>query len=341
MAGYTRQSIFADGDVVTAAIFNNEYNQLVAAFNSSTGHTHDGTAGEGAKISLADSVDGILGHEQGGTGYSSVLENQLLMGNVVGGFDPVYLAGGSNISISRVGSNVTISATMTGDVFSTSGDYPNLRARATTAEDVDAHPNTWVPTWTQVTGKPTTFPPSTHSHTYTDLPITSTQVSNWETAFGWGNHASAGYQPALVSTVNIKTINGNSLLGSGNIFIEGGGEGGGFTPTDLLTDYGFTDNSTNWNSAFSWGNHASAGYQDELVSTVNIKSINGASLLGSGNITISGGSGDAVLRVGDTMTGDLVMEDSATHYRDDTGLEGFNVKYNSTTQLLEFSFVGA
>ena len=42
MAGYTRQSSFADGDTITAALFNNEYNQLVNAFHNSTGHTHDG-----------------------------------------------------------------------------------------------------------------------------------------------------------------------------------------------------------------------------------------------------------------------------------------------------------
>ena len=29
---YTRQSSFADGDTITAALFNNEYNQLVNAF---------------------------------------------------------------------------------------------------------------------------------------------------------------------------------------------------------------------------------------------------------------------------------------------------------------------
>jgi hypothetical protein len=29
-----------------------------------------------------------------------------------------------------------------------------------------------------------------------------------------------------------------------------------FTPTSLLSDYGFTDNSTNWNAAYSWGDHA-------------------------------------------------------------------------------------
>ncbi len=33
-----------------------------------------------------------------------------------------------------------------------------------------------------------------------------------------------------------------------------------FTPTSLLVDYGFTDNSANWNTAFGWGDHSTAGY---------------------------------------------------------------------------------
>ena len=52
MAGYTRQSSLVDGDVITALLFNNEYNQLLAAFNNATGHKHDGTAQEGPVISL-------------------------------------------------------------------------------------------------------------------------------------------------------------------------------------------------------------------------------------------------------------------------------------------------
>jgi hypothetical protein len=52
MAGYTRQSSFADGDTITAALFNNEYNQLINAFHNSTGHTHDGTAASGPVIGL-------------------------------------------------------------------------------------------------------------------------------------------------------------------------------------------------------------------------------------------------------------------------------------------------
>jgi hypothetical protein len=52
MAGYTRQSSLNNGDTITAALFNNEYNQLLAAFNHTTGHKHDGTVAEGPVIGL-------------------------------------------------------------------------------------------------------------------------------------------------------------------------------------------------------------------------------------------------------------------------------------------------
>ena len=60
---YTRQSTFSDGDTITAALFNDEYNQLLNAFAysntsaSSTGHRHDGTAGEGGNIHTIGDLD--------------------------------------------------------------------------------------------------------------------------------------------------------------------------------------------------------------------------------------------------------------------------------------------
>ena len=52
MAGYTRQSSYTDGDVINAADSNNEFDQVLAAFNNSSGHKHDGTASEGPVIAL-------------------------------------------------------------------------------------------------------------------------------------------------------------------------------------------------------------------------------------------------------------------------------------------------
>ena len=60
---YTRQSSFSDGDTITAALFNDEFNQLVNAFAysstdaSATGHTHDGSAGQGGGISTLGDLD--------------------------------------------------------------------------------------------------------------------------------------------------------------------------------------------------------------------------------------------------------------------------------------------
>jgi len=60
---YTRQSSFADGDTITSALFNNEYNQLVNVFAyssssaSSTGHRHDGTAAQGGNIHTIGDLD--------------------------------------------------------------------------------------------------------------------------------------------------------------------------------------------------------------------------------------------------------------------------------------------
>ena len=52
MAGYTRQSTIADGNVIDAVLFNDEFDKLLAAFVATSGHKHDGTAAEGAVIPL-------------------------------------------------------------------------------------------------------------------------------------------------------------------------------------------------------------------------------------------------------------------------------------------------
>jgi hypothetical protein len=60
MAGYTRQSV-ADiiaNAVIKAAPVNAEFNAIRDAFNSSTGHKHDGTSAEGAYVPLIADLDG-------------------------------------------------------------------------------------------------------------------------------------------------------------------------------------------------------------------------------------------------------------------------------------------
>ena len=63
MAGtsYTRQSTIADGNIISASLFNNEFNQILNAFayasTGTTGHQHDGGAGEGGNIAKIGDQD--------------------------------------------------------------------------------------------------------------------------------------------------------------------------------------------------------------------------------------------------------------------------------------------
>jgi hypothetical protein len=59
MAGYTRQSLaqILNGEIVSAPPLNAEFNQILATFNNSTGHKHDGTAAEGPPIDRIADLD--------------------------------------------------------------------------------------------------------------------------------------------------------------------------------------------------------------------------------------------------------------------------------------------
>ena len=63
MAGYTRQDTannIANGNVIDADDLDNEFNSVEAAFNASTGHTHDGTTSEGGPITVIGPAQDIV-----------------------------------------------------------------------------------------------------------------------------------------------------------------------------------------------------------------------------------------------------------------------------------------
>ena len=168
---------------------------------------------------------------------------------------------------------------------------------------------------------------------------TSIKTINNESLLGSGN---LSVQSTLVSGTNIKTINNQSILGSGNISI-GGGSG-----TD---DYDQLNNRPQINSNTLTGNKTSSdlGLQDALVSGTNIKTINNQSILGSGNITISGGGGGGTddytalnnlpqinghTLVGNMSTSDIgiVIPDVST--KQDTLVSGTNIKTINNQSIL-------
>lgn len=102
----------------------------------------------------------------------------------------------------------------------------------------------------------------------------------------------ASKQDALISGTNIKTIEGVSLLGSGNIDL---------TKSDV--GLANVDNTSDLNKPISTATQTALdAKQATLVSATNIKTINGSSVLGSGDLTIGGGSPTILSLAGDAAT---------------------------------------
>ena len=115
--------------------------------------------------------------------------------------------------------------------------------------------------------------------------ITSTNISNWNTAFGWGNHAVVGYLLASVASSTYQPLDGDltaiaGLVGTSGLLKKTAANTWAldtntyltsFTETDPIYTasswYTTTNNSSNWNTAFGWGNHASAGYLTGITSS--------------------------------------------------------------------------
>ncbi|MBI4945225.1 MAG: hypothetical protein HY840_02355 [Bacteroidetes bacterium] len=80
-------------------------------------------------------------------------------------------------------------------------------------------------TWTSLTGKPTTLAgygiTDAMSTSHAAYSITSTNISNWNTSYGWGNHATAGYLTSFTEqdTMIWKKNGSNLFYNAGNVGI--------------------------------------------------------------------------------------------------------------------------
>jgi len=91
--GYTRNDTpnnIADGNVINASDLDGEFDAVESAFNESTGHTHDGTAAEGAPITVLGPVQDFIASA---TEIKPKTTNTLDIGTVSLQFKNMYLEG--------------------------------------------------------------------------------------------------------------------------------------------------------------------------------------------------------------------------------------------------------
>ena len=148
-------------------------------------------------------------------------------------------------------------------------------------------------------------------------------ASNVQGAIDEVNLLAIGKQAPLISGESIKTINGTSLLGSGDISIIGGS----------VTGAVINDTSTGTSETFSASEIISRllNKQQTLVNQTNIKSINGNSLLGTGNI-VTASINDSSTGTGETLSAAEI--DNRLSSKQDTLVNQTNIKSINGNSLL-------
>ena len=121
MTGYVRVDTgnnIADGNVINAADLDNEFDGVQAAFNSSTGHVHDGTSGNGAPITKIGPVQDVVISI---SSMSPKTTNTVDLGTSSLKYKDLYLAGNASVA-GTLGvtstSTFTGAATFTGAIIS-------------------------------------------------------------------------------------------------------------------------------------------------------------------------------------------------------------------------------
>ncbi|QPB08162.1 tail fiber-like protein [Synechococcus phage S-H9-1] len=159
--------------------------------------------------------------------------------------------------------------------------------------------------------------------------ITTQNLTNWNSAYNWGNHATAGYLTDIagesvssLTDVNVTGASNNQLLR----YNSSTSDWENWTPNYLTSytetdpvfvaspSYGITNtNIGNWNTAFSWGNHAAAGYLTGITSESigDLSDVNTSTTPTNGDALVWNGTNWAPAAVTSSGGGATVTTDDA------------------------------
>jgi hypothetical protein len=315
--GYIRNDTannIADGNVIDAADLDGEFDAIQSAFNGSTGHSHDGTSGEGPLITSA-------GLAAGAVTASAIANDSIALGTKTTGN---YVADGA---VSGVG--LTGSASAEGATFTVTSNATDANT-ASTIVARDASGNFSAGTVTaDLTGNVTgnvTGNADTATALATGRTIGMTGDVVWTSASfdGSGNvTGTATIQPDSVVLGTDTTGNYVATISAGT-GISGSSSSEGGTPTISLSHLGIESlTDPNADRIFMWDD--SAGAAAFLTAGTNL-SISGTTI-SSTDTTYSAGSGLDL--AGTTFSVEADLRDGITH----VGLSTDYVSFTSTAQI--------
>jgi cytoskeletal protein CcmA (bactofilin family) len=309
--GYTRNDVsnnIADGNIINASDLDGEFDAVESAFNSSTGHTHDGTAAEGGAITVVGPVQDLV---VSATEVKPKTTNTLDLGTSGLLYKDAYLQGNMYFRdtalkiVSSADGQLDIDADVELELVA-----PTVDIDASTALTVDTASTTFTSTLFNVTGS---------ANITGDLDVDNINI-NGNTIISTDTNGAINITPNGTGAVNITAttnitgdldvdninINGNTIISTdtnGDINISPDGTGTVVIDTDLDVDNinvnGNTVSSTDTNGDINLSPNGTGTVvinTDLDVDNININGNTISSTDTNGNLTIDpNGTGNIVL----------------------------------------------
>jgi hypothetical protein len=284
MTGYTRNDTsnnIADGNIINASDLDGEFDAIQTAFDVSTGHSHDGTVGEGAPIE-------VVGPTQDVVITASVIrpktDNTVDLGTSTLEFKDLFLDGTAKVDTLTVDENASVTGTLNVTGTTTLGTLNVTTIDTTNIEvtNIKAKDGTASATIADTTGVMTVA-----SAVLTTADINGGTIDG--TTIGGSSAAAGTFTTATATTVNATTVDTTNIEVTTLKAKDGTSAGSIADSTGVVTLASSVLTTTDINGGTVDG---------AVIGGSSAAAITGTTITATGDVTIA----DKIIHAGDTNT---------------------------------------